>query len=108
MVLFDKSNNNTIHHNSFVDNTEQCTNDNWINNQWYDSKTNEGNYWSDYNGTGDYIIGGSAGARDPFPLDHPLAILSSVEPSSTTVPGLGSFSLLVAVIFLILWHKRKK
>ncbi len=67
------SNNNLIHHNNFVDNnlggTSQAD-DRGTNNCWYDSSINEGNYWSDWSGTGSYAIGGVAGAIDPYPLDY--------------------------------------
>jgi hypothetical protein len=53
--------------NSFFNNSEQAIDDG-TGNQWYDSKTLEGNYWSDYSGIGPYEIGGSAGANDPYPI----------------------------------------
>ncbi|MBA7516734.1 hypothetical protein ES705_08782 [subsurface metagenome] len=58
---------NVIHHNFFINNnggTDQAfSND--VNNLFYDIETSVGNYWSDYSGTGDYLIGGSAGLTDP-------------------------------------------
>lgn len=66
--------NNTIHHNSFLDNTisgSSQAEDNSSNNTWYDNTTNEGNYWSDWFGTGNYTIDGSANAVDLYPLINP-------------------------------------
>ncbi|MFX1514640.1 MAG: NosD domain-containing protein, partial [Promethearchaeota archaeon] len=70
------SNNNSIHHNTFINNGETFSleiqaKDDGINNYWDDTSNNEGNYWSDYNGTGSYPIDGDAGAVDPYPLNQP-------------------------------------
>ena len=65
---------NIIHHNSFIDNNPGGTSqaeDEWMNNIWYDTTTNEGNYWSDWIGSGDYEIDGNANAVDPYPLSSP-------------------------------------
>jgi parallel beta-helix repeat protein len=45
-------NNNTIHHNNFIDNTNIHYECSWVDssNLWNDSN-GQGNYWSDYNGT---------------------------------------------------------
>lgn len=65
----DAGNNNLIHHNDFFENSvsSQALDDGY-NNQWYDDSTNEGNYWSDWICTGDYLIDGSAAFVDPYPL----------------------------------------
>lgn len=65
---------NTVHHNSFIDNNPGGTSQAWdcgLNNIWYDNLTNEGNYWSDWTGVGDYHILGNANAIDPYPLSNP-------------------------------------
>ena len=62
--------NNIIHHNYLIDNggiTSQARDDG-TNNIWYDTSTNQGNYWSDLSGSGSYSIDGSAGSVDPYPL----------------------------------------
>lgn len=64
------SDNNSIHHNSFIENEQQAY-DGGTNNQWYDDTVLEGYYWSDYDGTGSYLIAGPAGASDPCPIDDP-------------------------------------
>ena len=70
-------NDNIIHHNTFVDNnlggTSQAL-DKYSpneNNIWYDTVTNEGNYWSDWSGEGSYSIDGQAFSVDPYPLGDP-------------------------------------
>jgi parallel beta-helix repeat protein len=67
------SDNNIIHHNSFILNTLLQANDNGTNNQWFDSSTNEGNYWSDWI-SGSYSIAGSAGSVDLYPLSVPPVV----------------------------------
>lgn len=38
------------------------------NNFWYDNLNNQGNWWSDYQGIGNYSIDGPAGTEDKYPL----------------------------------------
>ncbi|HOP07332.1 MAG TPA: NosD domain-containing protein [candidate division Zixibacteria bacterium] len=75
-------NNNSIHHNSFVQNglysdDIQATDDGSLTEYWYSQGELEGNYWYNYtgvdadsNGIGDtpYEIGGDGGVVDPYPL----------------------------------------
>ncbi len=71
------SDNNLIHHNTFVDNNLGGTSqafDNCTNNFWYYSTTLEGNYWDDWTGIGSYSIDGSAGSVDLYPLDEPVVV----------------------------------
>ncbi|MBY9000609.1 MAG: right-handed parallel beta-helix repeat-containing protein [Candidatus Heimdallarchaeota archaeon] len=70
--------NNNIHHNNFVDNNLGGTpqgHDDGTANYWYATATLEGNYWSDWSGTGSYSIDGAAGAIDLYPLDEPTVDL---------------------------------
>ncbi|MGM0404827.1 MAG: NosD domain-containing protein [Thermoplasmatota archaeon] len=72
--------NNTIYHNDILNNTQQAFDDG-TGNQWYNATLQEGNYWSDYNGTdqdGDGVgetnytgIDGGAGSNDIYPLTIP-------------------------------------
>ncbi len=91
--------NNLIHHNTFVDNnlggTSQACDD-CTNNYWYDSETQEGNYWSDWSGEGSYSIDGDAGSVDPYPLDEPAEYSTDKNPLNFT------FTLLMLVFPLIL------
>ncbi len=67
----DNSVNNSIHHNNFRDNNGALGQalDNDGNNTW-DDGVSEGNYWSDWNGTGTYDVGGSDNAVDRYPLGN--------------------------------------
>jgi parallel beta-helix repeat protein len=62
----------SFHHNSFVDNymggSSQAADSSNLACVWYDISTNEGNFWNDYLGSGNYTIAGVAGAEDPYPL----------------------------------------
>ena len=65
-----KSTGNIVHHNSLIDNGDASQGyDDGTNNVWYDTSTNEGNYWSDYSWPHTYYIDGSAGSTDPYPLN---------------------------------------
>ncbi len=72
VYLYLDSDNNLVHHNTFVDNnlggTSQAI-DSGANNYWYDTVALEGNYYNDWSGTGSYSIDGSAGSIDLYPLD---------------------------------------
>ncbi len=64
--------NNIIHHNYFVNNsidgfkTSQAY-DYGVNTTWYDTISLEGNYWSDWYGSGSYSIDG-LNYVDPYPM----------------------------------------
>ncbi len=75
---------NKIYHNVLIDNaySENYTIDNRLtgiinsqgfdegtNNLWYDDVNNQGNYWSDYQGIGNYSIDGPAGTEDKYPFE---------------------------------------
>ncbi|NHJ88056.1 MAG: hypothetical protein FK734_21505 [Asgard group archaeon] len=68
---------NIIHHNNFINNNigdAYQAYDFGVFNQWYDTTTAEGNYWSDWIGYGTYRIGGYANTIDPHPLQYPVVI----------------------------------
>ncbi len=79
-----------IHHNTFIDNNLEKIKgsshayDIQGNTFWYDPETMEGNYWSDWNGTGKYKIGGSILAYDPYPLKNPTVPPLDLPPPTTT------------------------
>ncbi len=106
-VYLERSNENIVHHNTFIanglyyDRPSQAYDDG-SNNQWYDSSTLEGNYWSDYTGSGDYEIDGNAETTDPYPLDEFGNPLDEYGFQAIYTLGL----LLVVVIHTI--HKRSK
>ncbi len=84
ILLSVSSNNNSFHHNTFIDNgyASQAA-DYGRENLWYDKTNNEGNYWSDYDSSGNYSIDGTGNSDDLFPLDYPLHTLMTT--SSTTL-----------------------
>ncbi|MFX0172348.1 MAG: hypothetical protein ACFE9L_10535 [Candidatus Hodarchaeota archaeon] len=85
-----------IHQNNFIGNGLYASQayDNGTNNQWYNETTMEGNYWSDHNETGSYLIAGSAGALDPCP-----SLLVFINPK-TDKTNTNSFSFLFIRIVL--------
>ncbi len=110
VILNPDSDNNIFHHNTFVDNNLGGTSqahDTGSNNIWHDSETLEGNYWSDWSGTGSYSIDGSAEAIDLYPLDE--------EGNPPVVPEYDSLSLFTLLILvfpllltIVIYRKRKK
>ncbi len=69
-IIDTSSANNQFHHNTFLANsigTPQARDDG-LNNLWHEESTREGNYWSDYAGTGFYPLAGLANATDFYPL----------------------------------------
>ncbi len=101
------SSNNIIHHNYFIDNNigGSQASDSGANNVWYDPITLQGNWWNDWS-SGDYVISGSAGSFDLYPLGEPIIVPEfSLQQNTIYV------SLLVSAIILsstIIWKKRKK
>ena len=95
------SDNNVIHHNTFVDNNLEGTSqalDDGTNNKWYDDIKEEGNHWSSWFG-GVYLIDGSTGSVDPFPLSEAInpPIISEFR-KIYAIP----VTLLVCLIFIVL------
>ena len=97
------STNNSIHHNTF----QSCSaRDDGANNTWYDPIAQEGNYWWNYIGTGNFTIPGSARANDTYPLSvPPIPIISEFHQNLR-------YSLILLLIPLIIVipyiRKRKK
>lgn len=65
---------NVIHHNYFEDNygigyTQAYDDDG---NTWYETATNEGNQWSEWDGIDGYHIDGLSSSTDHYPIDYPL------------------------------------
>jgi len=104
---------NTIFFNSFTNSTHNA-HDDGTNNKWDNGTI--GNYWDDYQGVdanddgiGDtpYLIPGSAGSQDNFPI---LNILISMKYYQPFIP-FGNYFLLftvIAILSLIILEKRKK
>ncbi|MFX1282363.1 MAG: right-handed parallel beta-helix repeat-containing protein [Promethearchaeota archaeon] len=98
VTLSDESSNNIIYSNRFIDNgvtknfNSQAYDDS-MNNSWYDSSRSVGNCWSDYSGSGFYVIAGTADSVDQYPnyCDNKTSIStftqvplsnSSIQPTS--------------------------
>ncbi|MEM3395847.1 MAG: NosD domain-containing protein [Thermoplasmata archaeon] len=88
VYITDTSTGNTIHHNNFIGNrppsreikpgTNCQAYDDVGGNFWCDNTAQEGNYWSNWDGTGTgselaYPIDGGAGASDWYPLGGPVS-----------------------------------
>ena len=102
------SDNNHIHHNTFLDNNLVGTSqayDEGTNNFWYDTEILEGNYWSDWSGIGSYSIDGPASSVDLFPLDEPTLL-----PIIAEYQLLSLFTLLIPVVPLltIIFSRRRR
>jgi len=98
--------NNIIHHNTFQDNNPDGTSqgaDYSSNNVWYDTATNEGNWWSDWAG-GDYRIDGTSDSVDP----HPLGTYITVSEFSIKIGMLFITVPVIACITLISIKKKRK
>ncbi|MHA2186902.1 MAG: NosD domain-containing protein [Candidatus Thorarchaeota archaeon] len=105
VALVGTSSYNVIHHNQFVDNGRETTYridgelrgeltsqgfDEGRNNTWYDATTEEGNWWSDYSGSGTYIIDGPSDSADQYPI---------AGESQQQSPGLDMFQVTVVLLF---------
>ncbi|MHA2247150.1 MAG: NosD domain-containing protein [Candidatus Hodarchaeales archaeon] len=69
-----ESKSNTIYLNSFINNhlngISQAS-DNGTSNYWFYFELEQGNFWSDWTGTGVYSIAGIANTSDIYPLSEP-------------------------------------
>jgi parallel beta-helix repeat protein len=97
------STNNSIHHNIFIDNGNTRENsslayDAGRSNQWYDEITCEGNYWSNYNGTGIYEIAGPVNNIDPHPATLNGTFWNPCSSQSEKASNLVHYSLFLSFI----------
>lgn len=82
IALVGDANSNKIYHNIILDNAQLDTYDiddrltglinsqgfdEGNNNYWYDDVSTQGNWWSDYQGSGNYSIDGPVGTEDIYP-----------------------------------------
>jgi parallel beta-helix repeat protein len=114
--LDEESGNNFIHHNNFLRNGQDDSqaSDDGENNQWFNQKVLEGNYWSDYNGTGSYPIAGTAEAKDPYPSRFSYKYTSETDPQLdlddlySFLTRIGLFVLIIGVLGTVLFVNRRK
>ena len=110
------STRNTIHHNYFYQNNGASKGvvgncqafDDSGSNYWYDDNAMEGNYWSNWDGTGwgtpnAYPIDGGAGAYDMYPLGNPAVPELSHIPTTTIITIIA-----ISIISLILTKHNHK
>ena len=99
------SSNVIIHHNHFIDNNigGSQASDSGSNNVWYDIDTMQGNWWNDWTG-GDYVIDGSAGSLDIYPLGVPIVVAEFAYTQSVTYLVLLSSVLIIVSVVI----KKKK
>ena len=86
-------NDNNVYNNNFYNNTVNAV-DSGINNVW--NKGNQGNYWDDYggkdiddDGIGDtpYIISGSTGSQDNYPIWWDAPVITVISPVPYSLYG---------------------
>jgi parallel beta-helix repeat protein len=87
--------NVSVHHNIFVNNNGdfvQARDTELSVNHWYDPSTAEGNYWSDWDGAGPYLIDGNPEALDIYPLGESDFDSDSLYDSWEIANGLDPYS----------------
>ncbi|MGW8179607.1 MAG: NosD domain-containing protein [bacterium] len=67
-------------------------------NTWYDEETQTGNRWGDYSGSGDYLLDGSAGSVDKYPVSVEAPVVNPVDKSSGGIPGFGILSVAISLV----------
>ncbi len=108
-IVFDvASSDNVIYHNSFVDNYNESYSqafDEGLNNIWYNVTIEEGNYWSDYSGSVNYLIDGSVNSIDPYPLSDTIIVTISEYYENISI-----FIVLIPILICAeaLFKKKKK
>ncbi len=102
--IWDWSTWNKIHHNYFICNNRNGTEhgfsqayDEGYNNRWYESATDEGNYWNDYEGEGEYQIDGNHNRTDPYPFEYYYDCQVTSEPT-TDPPEESSFGFFIVLL----------
>ncbi|MHA1828304.1 MAG: right-handed parallel beta-helix repeat-containing protein [Candidatus Heimdallarchaeaceae archaeon] len=92
---------NTFYHNN--GNLSQAYDDG-IDNIFYDEVSQTGNWWSDYSGTGNYSIAGSAGSFDLYPLNNPPVEIAEYSLFALSL----SIILLFSLVTSVLLYRRKR
>ncbi len=69
------------------------------NNRWYDFDSNTGNFWTDYEGEGEYSIDGKYNMTDPYPFEYYFECITTETITEPTEES--SLSLLTVVLSFI-------
>lgn len=95
------SKTNRIYSNNLIDNKDQAYDSTGLNSWDFD---NMGNYWSDYKGSGEYVITlGGKNAKDNFPQARAFSVKSEPIPTAQKDAGKSTpgFTVFVSIISLI-------
>lgn len=86
--LMSGSRNNIAHHNNFINNGYGLSQGYASSslNTWYQIEINEGNFWSDWDGSGSYAISGSD-SFDLYPLGEPVVSEPVIPTISFSFPS---------------------
>ena len=98
-AYFDGSHHSQIYWNNFTDNNGdqiQAYDSDGSNNTWYNSITQEGNYWDDFV-SGTYAIDGDSGSEDLYPLNSPYILIPEFS-----FEMLGIWGILISITFFLI------
>ncbi len=113
-IYADSAKTNRIYSNNLIDNKIQAYDNNGLN-SWDFEKT--GNYWSDYKGSGEYVIAlPGKNAKDNFPLKSAIAIRPETVPTqpgqkegegAKSTPGFTVFAFIISLITISIFRMKK-
>lgn len=103
---------NSVYSNNLIDNKDQAYDNSGLN-SWDFDKT--GNYWSDYNGSGEYVIKlGGKNAKDNFPQMRafslktepiPAQSVQKVDEAGKSTPGFTVFASIILLIVIGIFRR---
>jgi parallel beta-helix repeat protein len=74
-------------------------------NIWYDEESKTGNRWSDYTGIGEYLIDGSAGSVDKYPVSVEAPTGNPPKETGGGVPAFSVLSVVLGVLLLVIYRR---
>ncbi|PWB49243.1 MAG: hypothetical protein C3F06_14855 [Candidatus Methanoperedenaceae archaeon] len=114
IYLYD-SKTNRLYSNNFLDNKDGQAYDNSGLNSWDFDKM--GNYWSDYSGSGAYVIKGAKNVLDNFPQAMAFSVKSEAVPTQSgqkadetgkSTPGFTVISFVISLIAIGIFDGKRK
>jgi parallel beta-helix repeat protein len=106
LIQFVWSSNNSIYHNNFINGTNNVSVFNSVN-SWDNGSYAGGNFWSDYNGNGKYVI--AQNNTDNYPLTRLFDIYASnPNPTIPEFPITATLIAVLAVVSLLLIIGKRK